>query len=509
MITDIDKTSQGNTGVIALKESYFATPASSHLVSEVGQSFQGGGHSNTPPYPQILSKLAKNPLPESVSAVLDQSNTGRVTQILQNNIHSFNVDEETVINIQTNNTEGVTDIIQNLSGSSNYELIQVLNELSKTYDVRVTESSDNKVDVEVLPPERKIDIGIDYLMGTLRMSQDNFNSFLEYICSTFQVELDFSEVQHRHGCYEYTNLGFSPVTGLKIYFSYDANGKVFASYIIPGKAVRPLSFYEVCEFITRSYHVYCAKFTRIDIKIDDYVRRASMAELLELAQKGDVANVEKYLYMTSGKVGDGGKSKSDSIYFGSKRRQLNVYNAQLLHEIPADRWEGRLRDERAESVVKYIANNFEDFHDDPREFLVPLLQYCAHKVLNIAKFVKRNGDKKQSVNRFEKYEFYESFFDDIGRIDPLLLKDEPRPHLNPYQFVVRSFDWLNRQVFKRLATLQKAFGVETFQQVYEKCSEVAYGKFSNQDFIRLVSTSSFIETIDPRNLPNFMALLTG
>ena len=355
-----------------------------------------------------------------------------------------------------------------------------------------------------LHPDQKVDIGIDYLSATVKdISTDVFKNLINYLTKVFAIEFDYSDTPHKYGCYRFTDTLQSPVNGLKVYYKLNVSGTYTIALICPGKSLRPLMTTDIFEFIIRAKSLYCLRFTRIDIRLDDYRKRVSFGYLHRLAVRGDVAGAQKRLYMNGGVIGDKGDSKSESMYLGSKRQQLNVYNADFLHNIDAYRWEGRFRENRCLSIIDFISNNYEDFTDNPRSQLAFLLQYLGNKVLAIAKFIKRNGDKKQSISRFERYPFYQSLLDDVGELDPELLKVEPEPKLNTYEFVRKSFDWLNKQVFKRIQLLIQSFGKSFFLEIFEDCLDSASKRFTNADYIRLVDTKLFIDDIKSCSLSVF------
>ena len=355
---------------------------------------------------------------------------------------------------------------------------------------------------------QKLDIGIDYLSATVRdISTDVFKNLINYLTQVFGVEFDYSDTPHKYGQYRFTDTLVAPVNGLKIYYQLNLSGTYTIALICPGKSLRPLTITSIFEFIIRAKLVYRCKFTRIDIRLDDYRKRVSFGYLHRLAVRGDVAGAQKRLYMDGGVVGDKGSSKSESMYLGSKRQQLNIYNADFLHDIDAYRWEGRFRENRCETIINFIVANYEDFTDNHYSQLTFLVQYLGNKVLAIAKFVKRNGDRKQAISRFERYPFYQSLLDDVGELDAELLKTEPEPELNTYEFVRKSFDWLNKQVFKRIQLLIQSFGKSLFSNIFENCLNSASQRFTNADCIRLVDTKLFIDNIHLKSLPEFTAQL--
>ena len=267
------------------------------------------------------------------------------------------------------------------------------------------------------------------------------------------------------------------------------------AFIAPGKSLRPLSSLQVIEFIIRSVLVYKLRYTAIDLKFDDFEKRVDPIYLWQLAMDGDVAGTKKYFFASSGTVGDRGVHQADTLYLGSNRNQSRIYNAEVVHDIPAYRWETRFREYKCTTIIDYIIGNFDDFDTDVDRQIAKLHQYFANKILNVSKFIKRNGDKKQSISRFERYEFYQSLFDAIGELDKIILKDPPQPKLNTTEFLCKSFDWLNKQVFKRLHLIKSTFGSDAFHFLLDICLASASGRYKKSDFILSDHVKSFIDSI--------------
>ena len=363
-----------------------------------------------------------------------------------------------------------------------------------------TVKNNKKKEVEIIHPlvikKPIVDIGIDYLMGMIKnISTEVFSNLCKYLSNVFQVELDYSDEPKHHGNYRFEEQLTSPVNGLKIFYKLNLSGTYTLALICPGKSLRPLSKTDIFEFIIRVMSVFKCKFTRIDVRLDDYRKRVSFGYLHRLAVRGDVAGAQKRLYMTGGIVGDKGSAKSESMYLGSKRQQLNVYNADFLHEIDAYRWEGRFREKRCTDICNFIVENYHDLSDNQDSQLMFILQYLGNKVLNIAKFIKRNGDKKQAISRFKRHAFYQSLLDDVGELDPEILKIEPDPKLNTVEFVRQSFDWLNRTCFKRIQLLIQAFGKKFFYRVFDSCLSNAADRFNSSDYIRMRDVMMFFDDI--------------
>ena len=357
---------------------------------------------------------------------------------------------------------------------------------------------------------RSLDVGIDYLMGMLDLSFSDFEAFLRYCSKVFSVTFELIDEPIYHGQYRFEKKLVCPLTGLKLFYKSNLEDLSYTvAFIAPGKSLRPLSSLQVIEFIIRSVLVYKLRYTAIDLKFDDYERRVDATYLWQLAMKGDVAGTKKYLFVSSGTNGDRGFHQADTLYLGSNRNQTRIYNAEVLHDIPAYRWETRFREHKCTTIINYIIDNFNDFDTDIDRQIAKLHQYFANKILNVSKFVKRNGDKKQAISRFERYEFYQSLFDSVGELDKLILKDPPQPKYNTTEFLCRSFDWLNKQVFKRLHLIKSTFGSETFNFLFDICLSSASTRYKKSDFILSDHVKSLMDSLklDDNQFAQFLNVL--
>lgn len=339
-------------------------------------------------------------------------------------------------------------------------------------------------------PVKGIDISIDYLMGMARLSPLQLQPFIDYLQQSFDFAFEYQPIAKYHGKYLFRNQLISPVNGIKIYYNdngYLSDTSITLALIIPGTPLRTVSLTDIVQIVHKLDVEFRVKFTRIDVRFDDHKMRVGAYELWELVKQGDIAGSRKYKFISSGIAGDNGEIYSDAIYLGSKRRILNIYNANFLHGIPAIRWEGRFREDRATTITNYLSSIANTDYD-----LNLLLSYLGNKVLDIAKFVMRGLDRHQQLDRYENHEFYDSLIQDIGAINPDLLKLDPKPKLTEREFISKTFDWLNRQVFKRLNILEKVFGDSTFQYIYDLCIAQAEERITIKDKILLSASQDML-----------------
>jgi len=329
-------------------------------------------------------------------------------------------------------------------------------------------------------------INCDYLQGVGTLQNiKQIEAFKALIESQFKTKLP---VQHpsyfKSGIHIYNNVAECPITHIKFCYVEDIvyEGDSYSStyrymFAIPGTPLRSIHPESWMIFVVRANEVYRAKFTRFDVRVDDYKRRVQIKKLVKLAKSGDVARVQQFMHIEAGAIGQ--KDTISTVYFGSKRRQLIIHNAEFLHDLNCDRWEARFREVRAKECVRYIVDNFDI--DSSECILVQInniLRYLGNKALKIVDFIKRKGDKKQGIERYRRYSFISSLLKDIGEVD--LLPPIRDPKLNAIEFIQKSFNWFNRQVFKRFALLEQIFKTN-FPYIIQMCMSIASERFDNSD----------------------------
>ncbi len=329
-------------------------------------------------------------------------------------------------------------------------------------------------------------INCDYLQGTgILYDSAQIDAFKSLIESQFGTKLPVRHPSYfKSGIHIYDHVAECPITKIKFCYtedlvyegdSYDSTYRYMFS--IPGTPLRSVHPESWLTFVVRASEVYRAKFTRFDVRVDDYKRRVQIKKLVKLAKSGDVARVQQFMHIEAGAIGQ--SDTISTVYFGSKRRQLIIHNAEFLHGLNCDRWEARFREVRAKECVRYIINNFDiDSDEDIHSQINNILRYLGNKALKIVDFVKRKGDKNQGIKRYRRYSFFASLLKDIGEVD--LLPPIRDPKLNAIEFVQKSFDWFNRQVFKRFALLEQIFKVN-FPYIIQMCMNIASERFDNDD----------------------------
>jgi hypothetical protein len=130
--------------------------------------------------------------------------------------------------------------------------------------------------------------------------------------------------------------------------SLDDRFKVYLE--ISGQFLSSLELHQQFTLFSALFQ-YGFRFTRCDIALDDYLRRSPFYEVLAFGRAGDFRPFESFKYIETSVQGG---VKSPTCYFGSPlgRKLLRMYDAEIVHGIPADRWELQLRDDYCRNALE-------------------------------------------------------------------------------------------------------------------------------------------------------------
>ena len=345
-----------------------------------------------------------------------------------------------------------------------------------------------------------VSVNLDYLQCTGLITADHggyemLDKLLSFIRSFLDVSLIDTGKPFHNGSWDY-QYKYTSVNG--VIFAYGFFPEGLRYYLqLPGIPLRMLEVIQWKALISGLFFDFSANFTRLDICVDDYKRRITGQKLVQLAQKGDVARVLKYFYIESGLIGNPGET---TVYFGSGRKQLYFYNAEFLHKIPADRWESRFREKKAHLIASNIAEFEYSFGEEGHkeltqdEILERMLRYMGSVCLGCVDFVHRSGRKQRSLNEFSRYRFWNSLIEDVGGIQHVSV---PVPKLDVVKFVAKTVKWLDRSVFKRLASLHVSFGKDVFSDYLDQEIRLASSRFNDYDFDWIGKTKDLFDSLDP------------
>jgi hypothetical protein len=302
------------------------------------------------------------------------------------------------------------------------------------------------------PAESRLKVAIDYLcvsgvIPTALLAQlvQYVNDFLgDHLLLEFGVPGSQGKT--------WSNSIKSP-SGVRILWN-ELNDDAIQVYVqIPGNPLRRLDnrdSWRMCLGFLNCYGLICRRF---DVALDDYLRRVTVDELIEIGEKDNFRLVDTYSLASSKKRGD---SSAKTVYFGSRESEkyLRFYDAEKVHGLPCDRWEVELKRRHANEAFKEFCSLPVGL--DSEEFNSFASQFLASLVTGSVDFVDaENASEGERYDRLKRLPFWQSLIDDVGgslRLSP----PRSKPTLQ------RTLGWIKRQVVCSLAVVRKGYGHQMF-----------------------------------------------
>jgi phage replication initiation protein len=241
--------------------------------------------------------------------------------------------------------------------------------------------------------------------------------------------------------------------------------------------------------------IHGAKFTRVDLAIDDFKGYFSVKKLINLAKKGlcrshfkrgraieefdldDGTEYGKTLYLGKG-------SSRIQVRFYDKREERAAKGYEILEVMNCwNRTEIQLRDERAQKAAQFLATT-----DEIGKCVYGILsEYCTFVVRD-----KHDSNK----SRWRVQRFWEKF---IGDVEPLRLAEQhPEPSL------IRKRNWLQTQVSKTMFQMLLVEGSKVLEEIAleaeEKMTETDYEILDMQrkDYLEIIHARKVLKLNDVR-----------
>lgn len=248
-------------------------------------------------------------------------------------------------------------------------------------------------------------------------------------------------------------------------------GDAFVS--IPATAINRSSQRDVFDFIRAAYHVWNAKFSRIDIALDDYTKSMNPLQIEHCLTSG--------FFTGFNKLPDGWKKKSGTresegwtYYLGCPKsnKQLCFYDKsfQTDGEIDSQRWEMRFSRDASPEVARVIAmacRNYLLDEDKAESFMVSVLSGFIFDNISFVdrRAVSRDGiEYRQKANRSPVFYWWQHFRDSVN---PKVVKLK-LPKYEPT--MERTEKWHDKSVSTSLAMKRIELGGVGF---YDYCMSLA------------------------------------
>lgn len=301
------------------------------------------------------------------------------------------------------------------------------------------------------------------LIDWVQVTFFNFKSPYEII---EVLGLEENEFKDGLGLYSYSKSLISD--GIQIL--YDGREDMGIHLQITGQGCR---YYEeknikVWSKLFAEFLSYDAKFSRLDLAIDDFKPYFKIPTVVNKIKKGElVSRFKTAIRIEKINVLDG-SNKGNTVYFGSPQSliQIRMYEKKEEREEKGykieegleswNRTEIQLRNERANIAANLIAGYFlnsskEDFDEEIGKFISGILA-------NYLRFVNKSNDENKS--RWPVSNFWKEF---IGDVEKLRLTE-----VAPDKTIEDIRNWVEKQVATSLAVLETAYDIEMIKNIIEE-----------------------------------------
>lgn len=301
----------------------------------------------------------------------------------------------------------------------------------------------------------------DYLNATGRV--ENLGELLELLQPGDQVWA-ITEYPKRQGCHLYSHRASLPC-GASVWFAGSSDGFDCWLDMSGGywsEQCMATAWGRLATLVKR----WSFSLTRIDIAADDYRRVVTPGVVADLVERGRRDPSQRYHhgfrefeYMkSSGKKGIG-----ETAYLGKRggRKLLRCYDAQIVHDIPAIRWELQLREFKANHVVTEFIDRFDEskYRDkdnirDNERWAKEMVEHLLNVVFSSVDFRVPRG-KEKNMERLERVSWWAELCRSVTERVRV-----PLPKRT--QSLKKSMDWLYRSVAPSLAVFCAALGPDRF-----------------------------------------------
>ena len=181
--------------------------------------------------------------------------------------------------------------------------------------------------------------------------------------------------------------------------------------------------------------------TRIDLALDDQKRRISQSKLNAIAKLGHYKGVDSYKFIESKACQDG--EEGGTCQFGQTDKVIRYYNAEIVHNLPADRWELQSRGDYACQITSKLAQE-------------SIEAVAGGIVTGAIDFVSRGETWRHET----RYDFWTELREETG--GPITIKPTSQE-----QSLDKMMNWLKRQVSPSLSVLYFGLGRTQYLSLME------------------------------------------
>lgn len=213
-------------------------------------------------------------------------------------------------------------------------------------------------------------------------------------------------------------------------------------------------------------HCYKFRCTRIDLALDDYKKRISIAWM----QKAILRNQMSGYRITRNHIDTNKLDVKKGITFGGKKsqRKLVVYETLATHpDIDAIRFELRFKEKLACQYFDLLTNHTAPWYNDQfssyqqiEDMYYQCINFSCSLILGSVNFIKKID---KNINRCPILQWWKRFCNAVGETDKLSV---PREKIT----IEKSINWIYRQVAVRLSVISIVYN-DTFDTLLQDIIE--------------------------------------
>lgn len=301
----------------------------------------------------------------------------------------------------------------------------------------------------------------DYLNATGKV--ENLGELLELLQPGDQVWA-IKDYPKRQGCHLYSHRASLPC-GASVWFARSDDG--FDCWLdMSGSYWAEQCMWTAWERLAALVNRLGFSVTRIDIAADDYGRVVTPGVVADLVRRGKRDPSQRhhhgfreFEYMESSSK----KGIGETAYLGKRggRKLLRCYDAQMVHDIQAIRWELQLREFKANYVATEFVRRFDEgkYRDkdnvrDNERWTKDMVEHLLNIVFSSVDFRIPRG-KEKNVERLERVSWW-------GELCRSITERVRVPLPKRTQSLKKSMDWLYRSVAPSLAVWCASLGPDRF-----------------------------------------------
>lgn len=238
-------------------------------------------------------------------------------------------------------------------------------------------------------------------------------------------------------------------------------GKIQCWFSLGSQVIsRSSNYQELLELIRDLRTIMSARFTRVDVALDDYTKSLDPMLMLEAVKHRNYAGFQSFDPRFPLKNGE---YAGFTLYFGSREsdKLTRYYDKDVESKglIKAYRLETEFRRGCADSMVGLMLQVPND--------AAMQSQLLSGAVLGSIDFLDRqrpNGGIEENLSRCQRLDWWQEFIDRIG--SRIKLTSPPRKRA-----LQRSLDWIDRQVSPTIALLKELFGAGFYTYLDQKIEQ--------------------------------------